>query len=38
LDMVSKALQVIIIGLSLYIAFRIRRIIVKESVHKKNMR
>jgi hypothetical protein len=37
LDMVSKALQVIIIGLSLYLAFRIRRIIVKESVHKKNM-
>jgi hypothetical protein len=37
LDMVSKALQVIIIGLSLYLAFRIRRIMVKESIHKKNM-
>jgi hypothetical protein len=37
LDMVSKALQVILIGLSLYLAFRIRRITVKESIHKKNM-
>ena len=37
LDMVNKALQVIIIGLSLYLASRIRRIMVKESIHKKNM-
>jgi hypothetical protein len=37
LDMVSKALQVIIIGLSLYLASSIRKIKVEESIHKKNM-
>jgi hypothetical protein len=35
LDMVSKALQVIIIGLSLYLAFRIRKIVIKESIKRR---
>ena len=37
LDMVSKVLQVIIIGLSLYLALSTRKVKVKESIHKKNM-
>jgi hypothetical protein len=34
LDMVSKVLQVIIIGLSIYLAIGIQKIKVKESIHK----
>jgi hypothetical protein len=37
LDMVSKVFQVIIIGLSIYLAFSIRNIKVKESMHKKKV-
>lgn len=37
LDMVSKVLQIIIIGLSLYLASSIRKIRVKDSIDKKNM-
>ena len=37
LDMISKALQVIIIGLSIYLTFRIRKIIIIKSMNKKNM-
>jgi hypothetical protein len=37
LDMISKALQIIIIGLSIYLTFRIRKIIIIKSMNKKNM-
>ena len=37
LDMVSKALQVIIIGLSIYLTFRIRKIMIIKSMNKKDM-
>ncbi|MGA9166497.1 MAG: hypothetical protein WB053_03870 [Nitrososphaeraceae archaeon] len=37
LDMVGKALQVIIIGLSIYLTFRIRKIMIIKSMNKKNM-
>ena len=34
LDMVSKALQVIIIGLSIHITFMVRKIMIKETIRK----
>jgi hypothetical protein len=37
LDMVSKALQVIIIGLSIYLTFRIRKIMIIKSMNMKDM-
>jgi hypothetical protein len=37
LDMISKVLQVIIIGLAIYLAIGIRKIKVKESIHEKNI-
>jgi phosphatidylglycerophosphatase A len=37
LDMVSKAFQVIIIGLSIYLTFRIRKIMIIKSMNKKDM-
>jgi hypothetical protein len=37
LDMISKALQVLIIGLSIYLTFRIRKIMIITSMNKKNM-
>ena len=35
LDMVSKALQVIIIGLALYLTFTIRKIVIRESIKRR---
>ena len=35
LDMVSKALQVIIIGLSVYLTFMVRKIVIKESMKRR---
>jgi hypothetical protein len=35
LDMVSKALQVIIIGLSVYLTFTIRKIVIRESIKRR---
>jgi len=35
LDMVSKALQVIIIGISVYLTFMVRKIVIKESMKRR---